>query len=368
MFFIAQTQSAAQDEPHITTPLSAPPSSGAVSRNLESPTPRSRIGEPQTSQRKRYTYDLDPRGFDPELLARMRARSSKPAERPVPAPQEQVHAQDENESKKRKRQPSPDVIPHPPGCSYGFDPDYFIYDDDEEEEERAADERPHQDPVDKVVTISDGLEEKQDRVSKRVRTSKVRPENFNHQGHFQTPGWSSSSSDDSPQSDPQPSVASVASPFKPKPAPPTPQHDSGPLRLARQMAELYKPKTPSRLRAAHRYSSSPCYSYEENLRRETALRRRRIGPYPRTFAKVCPTGDPRDIVWPEPEPWISRLNFEEDLEIYTDKMAQLNDFENITNGTHKFFMEKLAEKRAARAAKKRAGKSAKLAKKCTAAH
>lgn len=37
-------------------------------------------------------------------------------------------------SHKRKRAPSPDVIPNPPGCSYGLDLDYFTYSDDEIEE------------------------------------------------------------------------------------------------------------------------------------------------------------------------------------------------------------------------------------------
>lgn len=37
--------------------------------------------------------------------------------------------------KKRKRAPSPDVIPNPPGCSYGLDLDYFCYSDSDEEEE-----------------------------------------------------------------------------------------------------------------------------------------------------------------------------------------------------------------------------------------
>ncbi|OJK04984.1 hypothetical protein ASPACDRAFT_38548 [Aspergillus aculeatus ATCC 16872] len=39
--------------------------------------------------------------------------------------------------KKRKRAPSPDVIPNPPGCSYGMYEDYFVISDDEEDEEPA---------------------------------------------------------------------------------------------------------------------------------------------------------------------------------------------------------------------------------------
>lgn len=41
-------------------------------------------------------------------------------------------------AKKRKRAPSPDVIPNPPGCSYGLDLDYFYYSDESDEEADGA--------------------------------------------------------------------------------------------------------------------------------------------------------------------------------------------------------------------------------------
>ena len=40
-----------------------------------------------------------------------------------------------NPGSKRKRPPSPDVIPNPKGCSYGFDPDYFVIHDSDDESE-----------------------------------------------------------------------------------------------------------------------------------------------------------------------------------------------------------------------------------------
>ncbi|KAL3482280.1 hypothetical protein BJX99DRAFT_217694 [Aspergillus californicus] len=45
-----------------------------------------------------------------------------------------------SQKKKRKRSPSPDVIPNPPGCSYGIDYDYFpdSSDDDEDDEAETA--------------------------------------------------------------------------------------------------------------------------------------------------------------------------------------------------------------------------------------
>lgn len=48
-----------------------------------------------------------------------------------------------NPGLKRKRPPSPEVIPNPPGCSYGFDPDYFVIDDtDDSEPPSPTPERP----------------------------------------------------------------------------------------------------------------------------------------------------------------------------------------------------------------------------------
>ena len=41
---------------------------------------------------------------------------------------------------KRKRLPSPDIIPNPPGCSYGMDLDYFGYDSTDEDEDEDKEE------------------------------------------------------------------------------------------------------------------------------------------------------------------------------------------------------------------------------------
>lgn len=364
MYSVAENQTGNENEASVPTPSTAPPSSSAVFFTPESPSPRSRIGEPQTAnsrssantqvaKRKRYSYDLDPRGFDPELLARMRARSSKPGQTPanksVPAPSEQVPVPEDIENKKRKRQPSPDVIPHPPGCSYGFDPDYFIYDDDEEEES-ATEEQTHQKTMPKQATVSDAPEEEHEHVSKRARSDKTRPANFNHQGHFQTPGWSSSSPEGSPQNDLP--VQFELPHFIPDPTP-GPITGAEAIRFARRVAEQYKPKTPSRLRNAHRFSSSS--NFERDLVSEPVdvIRRRRIGPHPRTLAKACPTGDLHQIIWPEPEPWISRLALSPDLERYMD-LVEIKHYQlKLNDNFHLVFKKKLAERREQRKQHKR---------------
>lgn len=51
-----------------------------------------------------------------------------------PAPEAAPKATPQPQStKKRKRAPSPDVIPNPPGCSYGLDLDYFYFSESDEE-------------------------------------------------------------------------------------------------------------------------------------------------------------------------------------------------------------------------------------------
>ncbi|KAL4809984.1 hypothetical protein BDV18DRAFT_130024 [Aspergillus unguis] len=50
------------------------------------------------------------------------------------------------QKKKRKRSPSPDVIPNPPGCSYGLHPDYFYYSSDESDEEEEEIPAPQTEP------------------------------------------------------------------------------------------------------------------------------------------------------------------------------------------------------------------------------
>ena len=57
-------------------------------------------------------------------LPKVVASSSSKIEAPREAPQRRTG--------KRKRSPSPDVIPNPPGCSYGMDLDFFTYDEEDE--------------------------------------------------------------------------------------------------------------------------------------------------------------------------------------------------------------------------------------------
>ncbi|CAI7627264.1 unnamed protein product [Penicillium glandicola] len=339
----------------IATPSSAPPSSFVSQRNFESPTPRPRVAESQTSysrltasarapqvgKRRNYSYDLDPAGFDPELLARMRTRSSNPADVHPVTSLEEVRERYDNESKKRKREPSPDVIPHPPGCSYGFDPDYFIYDDDDED--LPTDEQKRQDNMTKQPTVTDEPEE--EHVSKRARSDKTHLEDSDHQNDIQPPGI-----ENLPQSTLQPPAVTLPQPIlqsspltlpRYEPTPQTTDAFSEELRKARQVAEQYKPKTPSRLRAAHRFSSG-----FESVEAQAARRRKMRKT---SLAMACPTGDLNNIIWPETESWIERLDCNHpklDIMISGERCAgeRFDDCER----THRMFMSKLAERRAAR--------------------
>ncbi|PYI02243.1 hypothetical protein BO78DRAFT_225221 [Aspergillus sclerotiicarbonarius CBS 121057] len=56
----------------------------------------------------------------------------------------EVSEAEQSKEKKRKRSPSPDVIPNPPGCSYGLDLDYFCYSSESEGEQELSQPRTDQ--------------------------------------------------------------------------------------------------------------------------------------------------------------------------------------------------------------------------------
>lgn len=346
----------------VATPSSAPPSSFIRSpRNFESPTPRPRAAEqnsrltasaraPRVGQRRQYDYDLYPRGFDPALLARMRAGASDTAGIDPPNSEEELRAICERESKKRKREPSPDVIPHPPGCSYGFDPAYFEI--DEVDENLPTGEQGSQDTAAKQATVSDAPEK--EHVSKRARQSTVSdaPEEEHVSEHVR---------EDTTTKGPTPSDASEEGHVSRRVRPDNTrlenfngqgasqpiEDSSNELRKARQHAEQYKPKTPSRLRAAHRFSSS-CNSLIE----EDVLRRRKMRKT--SLATACPTGDLSQIIWPETEPWIECFDFgDPNLHKYLPLAWPLTidgrypTKEAYVDHHHGVFMSRLATRRAA---------------------
>ncbi|KGO75590.1 hypothetical protein PITC_098730 [Penicillium italicum] len=349
----------------VTTPSSAPPPSSSFMppRNFESPTPRPRVARPNSRltasaraprvERNKYSYDLFPRGFDPELLARMRAGKSDPADIEPVTSEEQVRAIYEKESKKRKRAPSPDVIPHPPGCSYGFDPDYFIYDDDDEDlptgeqgsqdattnqatvsvalEEEHVSKRARQDITAKQATVSDAAEEEQ--VSKRVRqdttTKRAVP--------------SDEPEEENVPKRVRPDNVHMESVNDQGAAPPI-EDSSDELRKARQHAEQYKPKTPSRLRAAHRFSGS-----FNSLIDEDVLRRRKMRKT--SLATACPTGDLSQIIWPETESWVECFDWHDpNLGKYQKHAYPISrrfpTTESFIDHHHGAFMDRLATRRA----------------------
>ncbi|EAW09885.1 uncharacterized protein ACLA_041010 [Aspergillus clavatus NRRL 1] len=117
-----------------------------------------RLSEQPASKRQRtLTYSLFPPPIDRARFLGDLSTTPKKTLQPVqPAPrlEEQVaqlqkvpesdaqvdehrpsrQSSEESTKKKRKRSPSPDVIPNPPGCSYGLDLDYFCYSSESEEE------------------------------------------------------------------------------------------------------------------------------------------------------------------------------------------------------------------------------------------
>ncbi|KAJ5709417.1 hypothetical protein N7493_010751 [Penicillium malachiteum] len=229
-----------------------------------------------------------------------------------------VNLASEEQSKKRKRPPSPETIPNPPGCSYGINDEYFEFDSDDEE--WAAEEQARRDALaeNKSATEeTEGPAAKKQRVEesapkqKRPGYDRNRPHRLyrpthlptvesseflseppsagspifrgggnaagwivrNPHGTFQTPGWDSSSSDepvlDETPAEEQPVVLdeTPAQPATPSQAAVSPHgasaevhetsDDPSPLSRARNKAEQFKPKTPSRLREAHPWLKSP---------------------------------------------------------------------------------------------------------------
>jgi hypothetical protein len=394
----AERRQESQNEHIMTAPSSAPPKSSAVLPSRGSPTPASRVAaasngilsqstSPQPTHAIRKNYDLFSRGYDAAQRARWMSNplpSSTENSDPPQSPSQQVEESAAPDSAKRKRQPSPDVIPNPPGCSYGLNDDYFIYDD----EDWAAQEREHPDATPTKSTTNASPEEK-GRSSKRVRIE--RPANFNHQGHFETPGWSSSESSSSTRTTPLDPHATGASPRQAtvesieddqqaihngKARQATIEsvehgHKSSPhgiakknglggsndrrlLKKARDQAEQYKPKTPSRLRSAHRFSGgsdSGVSDFQGELKynSEDAIRRRRMRKT--SLAKACPTGDLRHIIWPEFDTWANRLScfINEDVVKWVHTMPERQDERMLRDRQNAFnirFLEELDKKRA----------------------
>ncbi|KAJ5749271.1 uncharacterized protein N7511_010967 [Penicillium nucicola] len=313
--------------PRVQNTASEPPASApsayhdARSHRETSPTSQ-QTGNPRVLRRattRPYrpprNYDLYPRGFDEALIDRCFVGQRK-------AP-EKKQTKEKDTSNKRKRAPSPDVIPNPPGCSYGLHDDYFTYDDDDEA--WAAEEQARRDAA-KTATDSSEPATKKARVnfnhaghfevpySSDSETSVVDhapvPTNFNHSGHFEVPESSEpeeSSTNSSPSSDSKTSTKSDTTKSSNREAQRTrSKRSTSPLTKARRTAEQHKPKTPSRLRAAHRFSLPPDVmdNLHQMLTSEDEDTRKRAA----TMLQACPDGDLRKIKWPQRKSWIDKLD------------------------------------------------------------
>ncbi|CAG8940033.1 unnamed protein product [Penicillium salamii] len=430
---------------HGGVPTSAPAtsptrdSSTSASREVVASNLNSPVAGTAGSRNRYGNYDLFGAGFSAEQRARWYINaapvslapvstapdsatpdSAAPDSAPAQSPPQQTPSHEAQVSTKRKRQPTPDVIPNPPGCSYGLNDEYFIYSDEDWDAQEANDAKStpsKEQSTSKKVRIEsspksnhqgqletpDQSSNPEKRASKRARVE--RPPNFNYSGHFEVP-YSSSEASGSTQSSPLPTAGPPSSPIRrrssrwrgerppnfnysghfevpysdaqvpysdapssprrnPRSSPATnpshfqtydgssdalspDDHQQGPrvtltprknsarkrvsprqdiletspvdielLKRARDQAEQYKPKTPSRLRAAHRFSGGSSLGGGSNRgslfgreghrdNKEDAIRRRRL-MRKSSLAKACPSGNLNNILWPEHDTWANRL-------------------------------------------------------------
>ncbi|KAL4748164.1 hypothetical protein BDW72DRAFT_205880 [Aspergillus terricola var. indicus] len=131
---------------------------------------------------------------------------------------------------------------------------------------------------------------------------------------------------DSSQSSQSPASRSAARSTQP-PSTPAPKIDEEALARARSQAEKYKPKTPSGLRTASRYSS-PLTAITPELTPAPAPPAEKVTEKfgDDEFAKdaqwlysICPSGDLNQLVWPEKKP------FGEDLIISAEALRIVNE-------------------------------------------
>ncbi|RAK98246.1 uncharacterized protein BO80DRAFT_457529 [Aspergillus ibericus CBS 121593] len=391
-----------------------PESYSDVSQNQAQPNRGSSEEPPQ--KRARRSWSLFPQPFDRSLyLADLPKKesttpSSTLVSRPVDKPsteesktQESIASDDseaeQSKEKKRKRSPSPDVIPNPPGCSYGLDLDYFCYSSESDEEQELPQPRTEQKKPDHSAKAAVRSALRSERPSSKKVRFDASPENTPsklrlraratdpyHGRHFigmgndsdaaapDSPTPASHVSDESPtrsgfvpnrqgtfqldydafsddsESSGSPSAANVPAPssvpsspnvahagvpesvqspdvrLTPRQtaaAPSTPAKiDEEALARARSQAEKYKPKTPSGLRTASRYSSPltatpDTVSASVPVATPTPASADEPVPEPEQpptedfgddeFAREaqwlfenCPSGDLSDLVWPQP--------------------------------------------------------------------
>ena len=247
--------------PPASAPLNQPSSEQARQPSLPLQVSGRRIHTPKTAPTKKsspdLSYDLFPRPIDRSLYLPPKAPASKANELPkahdeskeqglqkeqqtqgqVPSKSAVLPSDDRSSRqlsntqtmKKRKRSPSPDVIPNPPGCSYGMDLNYFCYSSESEGEEEEGEEITSKPNPFLKSAVRNELRSEQ-HPSKKVRFD-ASPENTPskqrgratdpyHGHHFLGPG-------DSPTSEGPDSTAT------PAPATPTPSTtgDETPLHL-----------------------------------------------------------------------------------------------------------------------------------------
>lgn len=325
--------------------------------------------KPVPERPSKLPYDLFPAGFSQELLDRCYAGSTRPRNpllcRNSSAAQfvetaESLHVPEasqppktsisaEYQSLKRKRE-EPESIPNPKGCSYGMDLDYFEFTEEEwaEEERRQAELTAAKEtaaPAAKKQRVEE-LQQQRRRVPSSALSPARRPGFIpNRRGTYQAPDLPTIDSSGlmsdvvpSPATPPQPRPDLIARPAEaaitsePAAEPPVAETTSGeevsgasvgglaqtpsPVRRARNKAEQFKPKTPSRLRESHRFSSSqtstttgtpsqlggptktPIFS-SDPMSIDTSLGHVVTAEDVDWLHELCPRGDLEQLPWPD---------------------------------------------------------------------
>lgn len=130
------------------TPKPTPESTSQVNEEASGVTPEStsestpKTASETAAKTSKPTTDVTPKGPSADTAKSTSEASREGAQTAESTATEATTPKSTTRQKKRKRAPSPDVIPNPPGCSYGMYEEYFYYSDsdfEDEEESSSAD-------------------------------------------------------------------------------------------------------------------------------------------------------------------------------------------------------------------------------------
>lgn len=140
---------------------------------------------------------------------------------------------------------------------------------------------------------------------------------------------------------------------RPTPPPrPTPRHatlpslkpakvDEQALAKARSQAEKYKPKTPSGLRTASRYSSPLTVASPESVLNDENLAQEfgndQFAQDAQWLYANCPSGNLEELTWPAPELLASNLGIQLSVALLEPSERQMDEiYDNFRHGVEEF--------------------------------